>query len=193
LMETSGAMSGGGKTVTKGKMGTQVAGDDIDAGTLKRMEDDVRASEEEHRSAAREKTDSEDRMTIVSRELQATSNENEKLQVDIRALAEKAKNLKKQITAQEKVLSSAKTDENVLAELHKEEEKLQKIYDAQKEKVDDISHQVKKLNTKIKEVTGVKLKAISKRLEEARTKLDKVKSEITRLEVGKINGCFSTF
>ena len=42
-----------------------------------------------------------------------------------------------------------------------------------------------KLNKKIKEVMGSKLKAITKKLEEMRSQLDKAKAEITKLGVKK--------
>ena len=183
-IEISGSMSGGGKPMS-GKMGSQVsAADEVDGARLKQMEGDVHAAEEAHRAAAKAKTDCEERMRFLSSELQKSELEHKKLRLELTALTEKVQGLKGQVKQQGKVLAETKTDEKVLAELRKKEDALQKVLDESKEKVDDVKHQVKKLDAKIKEIQSGKLKGIKKRLDETKVQLDKVKAEITRLEVG---------
>ena len=184
ICETTGAMEGGGRPLS-GKMGTQVAqADEIDGAGLKQLEQDVHAAEETHRAAAKAKTDCEDRIRFLTSELQKSEREHQRLELELGASTEKVQALKAAIKQQEKVLSQTKTDEKVLAELRAKEEKLQAILDKSTEKVDDVKHQVKKLDATIKEIQSGKLKGITKRLEETKTQLDKVKKEITRLEVG---------
>ncbi len=184
MFETAGSISGGGRQVSRGKMGAQLAADEVDPRELKRMEQDVNSAEEKHRAAVKDKTDCEDRMVVINRLLREKGNEREALAANMRKSEEKVKNLKQAIKEQEKKVAESKTDEKVLADLKKEEEKLQAVFDKAKEKVDDVNHQVKQLNAKIKEITGSKLKTISKTLDERKTQLEKVKKEITNLEVG---------
>ena len=184
ICEISGAMEGGGRP-SSGKMGTQVSqGDEVDGARLKQLEQDVHAAEETHRAAAKDKTDCEEKIRFLSNELQKSEREYQKLQLELGASTEKVQALKAQIKQQEKVLAETKTDEKVLAELKKKEDALQKILDKSSEKVDEVKHQVKKLDATIREIQSGKLKGITKRLEDTKTQLDKVKKEITRLEVG---------
>ena len=184
VCEISGAMAGGGRP-DSGKMGTEVSkAGEVDGARLKKLEQDVHAAEETHRASAKAKTDCEERIRFLSNELQKSEREHQKLQLELGASTEKVQALKAQIKQQEKVLAQTKTDERVLAELREKEEALKEILDKSKEKVDDVKHQVKKLDATIKEIQSGKLKGITKRLEETKTQLDKVKKEITRLEVG---------
>lgn len=184
VIETSGAMSGGGREVMKGKMGSQNVAPESEGPDLKTLEVDLRKAESEEQEFIQHKSDKEDRITVLKRELKALNNESHKLKLEIKSLTEKEKSLKHQIAQQEKILADIKPDEAKLAELTEKETELQALYDASHEKVKDVEVNVQKLNRKIKEITGGKLKAITKKLDDTKAQLDKVKSEITRLEVG---------
>eukprot|EP00095_Tigriopus_kingsejongensis_P001146 snap_masked-scaffold628_size122696-processed-gene-0.5 protein:Tk01146 transcript:snap_masked-scaffold628_size122696-processed-gene-0.5-mRNA-1 annotation:"structural maintenance of chromosomes protein 4" len=184
VIETSGAMSGGGREVMRGKMGSQNVAAPTEGPDLTTLEADLRQAEAHQQEFVQHKTDHEDRIAVLKREIQALTNQNHKLQLEIKSLAEKEKNLKSQIGSQAKVVAQIKPDEAKLSQLTEEETKLQSLFDASNEKCREVEIKVQNLNKKIKEIAGGKLKAITKKLDETRAQLDKVKSEITRLEVG---------
>merc|ERR1719147_272809 len=59
----------------------------------------------------------------------------------------------------------------------------QKVYDEANANAQVVEKDVKACDAKIKEITGGKIKSIQKKLVDSKKQLDKVKAEITRLEV----------
>ena len=90
-----------------------------------------------------------------------------------------------QIKRQRDLVAQARPDEKQTAELNEQIEAAQAEAEAAKERSSGTEHEVKKLNAKIKEVTGGKLKELSKKLEKTRSQLEDVKAHITKLEVSE--------
>ncbi|KAI4470604.1 structural maintenance of chromosomes protein 4 [Holotrichia oblita] len=160
LIEMSGVMSGGGNRVSRGRMGQSVTVNDINPEDVKRMESDLETLEERIRENNKqyyqlEKQSSKHQEPILQREL-----ETQKKRADsIRANPEQVKKLENII--QEKKLAFEDASSNA------------SIY--QKE-VDNISEEINE------RMTG-RVKAIDKNIADVSNSLNKIKAEITRINV----------
>ncbi len=87
------------------------------------------------------------------------------------------------IEKQKVAVAEAKPDKKALKELDEKIQKLTEAHEEAVEKSETVEIEVRKINAKIKEVMGSKVRSISKKLDDTRGKLDKLKKELTRLEV----------
>lgn len=183
VIDTSGAMSGGGRERASGKMGTQNTNPEVDGQDIRSLERELREAEAESQDASQERRDREDRLIVLRREYNALEKEKHKLTLEVKTLKGKEATFREQIAHQEEVLAGIKPDEAKLAELAEKEAEKQATADESRAKVEEVEVKVKQLNRQIKEIMGSKLKSITKKRDEAKSQLDKVKQEMTRLEV----------
>ena len=182
MIETSGAMAGGGREKLSGKMGTQIAekrksiGVNLEAMEKKVQEERARLSEIETQLREAEAAVSQTKRELNARELEA-----KKLEREVSAFDEAG--MKKQIKEQQKIVQDAKADPKKIKELEKNAQELQRIFEEASEAARGTKENVNKLNKKIKEIHSTKVKSVQAKLDSVRSQLDKVKKEITRLEV----------
>ena len=151
LIETSGAMSGGGREKLSGKMGTQIAekrksmGVNLDALERKVQEERARLSEIETQLREAEAALSQTKRELNARELEA-----KKLEREVSAFDEAG--MKKQIKDQQKIVQEAKADPKKIKELEKRAQELLQIFEEASEAARGTKENVNKLNKKIKEI-----------------------------------------
>ena len=184
LIEVSGTMSGGGKSKLSGKMGQQSAVvDKTSPKEFERMERSISEVEAEAKETFARRQQLEDFIYKTKREIQEMKKQLGKLRVEVNPLKEQVAMLEKQVADQEKRVKEAAPDKNEVKKMQKRIDAAQKVYDEANANAQVVERDVKACDAKIKEITGGKIKSIQKKLEDSKKQLDKVKAEITRLEV----------
>lgn len=182
MIETSGAMAGGGKSKMSGKMGTQVVAT-INEADLRKVEQSLAEEEAKLKDLHERKTGEEHKYTMAKRELADRTRQSDKLKLDLTTLREERNMLKDQIVAQQKIVDESHPDEERVSEMEERVEQLMRELETASENSREIKEGVNKLSKKIKDIQNNKVKSVQAKLDNVNTQLDKVKKEITRLEV----------
>jgi len=183
VIETSGTMSGGGNQKFSGLMGQQAPEPQIDPKVMRKMEQNVEQLDQRYRELYNTKQKLEDDITRLNKEMRELKKEQSKLNMEVNPLEEQMRMLEGQVEAQNQRVKDTTPDKKRVAELEKVVRAAESKYDAASEKAGEVEIKVKNCDNKIKEITGTKIKSVQKKRDEAATRLDKIKKEITRLEV----------
>ena len=184
LIETTGTMTGGGRSKISGKMGQQSAVvDKVSPREFERMERSINEVEEETRGAEARRQELDEFVFRTKKEIQEMKRQLGKLRVEVNPLKEQVDMLQRQVADQEAKVKEAAPDKKVVKRMQARIDEAQKVYDEANENASVVENQVKACDAKIKEITGGKIKSIQKSLDESKKKLIKIKSEVTRLEV----------
>jgi len=184
LIETSGAMSGGGNAVSKGKMGTQVATEAVDPREVQNMENQLEKLNRELETLRLRRQKLEE--TITQKEKDATSlkHNTQKLSQEIQGLKDRVTALGKQEKEQEQILKSVTPEQSKLKELEKNVAGFRKDYEKVATTTSKLEDEVKELHNQIIEIGGAKLGAVQSRLKTIIGEIDKITGQITKNQVG---------
>ena len=105
------------------------------------------------------------------------------LKLQITKTKEENKLLKQQIETQKPIVKKAEPDKGKMQELQNKVDGLKVEFEKAIEKSKDKKDAVQKLNKKIKEFGGNKVKSAQTKLDSTKNQLDKINKEITRLKV----------
>jgi len=184
LIETSGTMSGGGRSKMSGKMGQQVqVVDKVNPKEFERMERGISEVEQEAKECNKRKQELEDILYKGKKDIQEMKKQHGKLKVEVNPLKEQVVMMEKQVADQEARVKEAAPDKKVVKEMQARMTAAQSVYDEADGNAKVVEKEVKACDAKIKEITGGKINSVQKKLDEAKKSLDKIKAEITRLEV----------
>jgi len=184
LIETSGAMSGGGREKLSGKMGTQIAEKSKkNEVNLEALEAKLQEEEFKLRELNTKRGEAEGAIVMAKRELLNREKDLKKLSMDVKAFDDEESKLQQQIKNQKKIVQDSKPDKARVKDMEKNCEGLQQIFTEASENGRDLKDKVKELTKKIKEITVTRVKAVQSKLEKVQGEVEKVKKEITRLEV----------
>ena len=184
LIETSGTMTGGGRSKFSGKMGQQSAvADKISPKEFEKLERSISDVETEARDLESRKKELDEFVYKTKKEVQEMKKQLGKLRIEVNPLEEQVSMLEKQVCDQEKRVKEAAPDQKKVEKMQSRIDSAQQEYDDANERAQVVERDVKACDAKIKEITGGKIKGIQKKLDDAKKQLEKVKSEITRLEV----------
>ncbi|CAG4980755.1 unnamed protein product [Colias eurytheme] len=186
VIEIAGTMSGGGKTVSRGRMSSSVQQDtsEQDPRLIQAKEEKLNAIDERLTEIRTEQESLEEQLVNLQRSSQEGKRTLHKLEIELNSLKEQVPNLQKQIEHQERKVASCRVDESKKATLEGKiqnaEEKLNKAnHDA-----GEIEKEVHGVDAQIAAVAGNKVKELQKIVDELTKKIDKVNAEITKLKVG---------
>ncbi|XP_040571134.1 structural maintenance of chromosomes protein 4 [Lepeophtheirus salmonis] len=185
VIEKSGAMSGGGREKARGKIGSQVAATSVGGSSnVAELERTLQEREKTLFDAQRTKSELEKKQYDLEKNIATCEDSQERWKLEKERLEQEIKLLKSKITEQTKVVNELITDEKKLSELRSELESLEEDSETATNNAKQVEDIVNKLNKQIKEIMGSKVKTVQKKLEEAKLTHEKLKKEITRLEVG---------
>merc|ERR1719233_2139797 len=167
-----------------GKMGQQVqVVDKINPKEFERMEKGIMEVENEAKELGRRRQELEDIIYKGKREIQEMKKQHGKLKVEVNPLKEQVVMMEQQVADQENKVKEAAPDKKIVKEMMTRVAAAQEVYDDADGKAKVVEKEVKACDAKIKEITGGKIKSVQKKLDDAKKQLDKIKSEITGLEV----------
>ncbi|XP_050668602.1 structural maintenance of chromosomes protein 4 [Leptidea sinapis] len=185
VIEIAGTMSGGGRSVLRGRMSSSVQQDtsEIDPAALRENERKLDELTERLAEIRNEETTLEETVASLMNRCQEGKRTMSRLDFDLNTLMEQVPNLKKQIEEQEKRLSSFKVDE---AQKKRLEEKVKSAEEAREQaqyNAGEIEKEVSGVDAQIASVAGNKVKEMQKNVEDLTKKIEKLSSEITKLRV----------
>ncbi|CAD6227554.1 GSCOCG00001237001-RA-CDS [Cotesia congregata] len=183
LIETSGTMSGGGRSVLRGKMGQKVIKDGPSPAEIDQLEKNLREVNEECAQLRAQQQPLELEINRVSKELLEMKNNRNTFGLDVRLMAEQLPQLKAQLKIQEKKATSAVSNPAKVKELKKVADKAEQELAEKKELAQVIERKFKKINDQINELTGEKIKEQQKVIQKIIKAIEKAKDEVCRLQV----------
>lgn len=178
-----GTMSGGGKTVSRGRMGQSVRTATVSPQEMQKMEENLEQKKEHVRALLQKRTSLENQIRALEPELNQMKFNFEKFRQDLQELKEQQPLLQQQLQKQESVAKSMKSNPEEVKKLTKIVEDKRTAYEKACATAEELQQEVDKLTGAIREKTVGKMRPVEKKLEETTKLLNKTKEEITRLRV----------
>ncbi|XP_063394251.1 structural maintenance of chromosomes protein 4 [Cydia fagiglandana] len=185
VIEISGTMSGGGRTMSRGRMGSSVQQDtnEQDPRVLKANEERLAALEERLTALRGEHSVIEENVVSLQRGTREGKSTLNKLNFELKSLAEQVPLLQNQVRQQETKAASSRVDEAQKARLEAAVEEAKEKLDKAKRDAGEVEKEVHGVDAQIAAVAGGKVKELQKSVDDLSKKIDKVSSEITKLRV----------
>nr|XP_045624012.1 structural maintenance of chromosomes protein 4-like [Procambarus clarkii] len=183
LIEPSGTMSGGGRSVNHGRMGKQATVVNIDPREVECVEKRVDELTQQSVQLRRDRTQLEESVQKLTRDLKSMQLDIQKYKMEVDAAEQQLVSLQNQKKQQEEKVKSIKPDLAKIKKMEKNIEEKMKIYKEASTSAQEVEAEVTKIHDQIMEVTGGKMKGLKKSLDNVNKKLEKVNVEITRLQV----------
>ncbi|KAK9877855.1 hypothetical protein WA026_020085 [Henosepilachna vigintioctopunctata] len=183
LIETTGTMSGGGKTVSKGRMGQSVAVNDVNPCDIEKLENDLVQAEKKFSSLREKEVALDKQMAALEPELRKMKIDYEKYSIELESLSQQHIDLKNQLKTQEERTKATVSDPAKVKKLTETMCKRKKEYEKATEVAGVLQVQVDELTKEIKEKTIGRMKKMDKEIGDVVKMMEKLKAEITRLKV----------
>lgn len=183
LIETTGTMSGGGRTVLRGRMGQSVACTNIDPKEILLMENHIDKMEKSVREYRQKQTMLEDEINNLQPNLRQMKVDFEKFNMELNALEEQKPHLERQMNEQKAKSDATKADPKQVERLKDFMENKKKLYDEAAKTAETIQVKVDELTKEINDKSLGKLKIIDKNIQDINKKINQAKAEIVRLNV----------
>ncbi|KAJ7901750.1 RecF/RecN/SMC [Mycena olivaceomarginata] len=186
LIETTGAMSGGGNQPARGAMSSKFAAEAVRPEVLRALEQDFAEAEKRLEKATTEAQAAEMELNKLKKAVPETETAFQKLGLDI-------ENGKRRISEAEKRISDLKSqnkpntgDVARVAKLDTEIRKSETELEELQEKASKIEHAIQELEKKILEIGGSKLLTQKSKVDGIRLHINLANDEITKAEVAKV-------
>lgn len=183
LLDQSGTMSGGGKTVCRGRMGSSIASE-VDPKELNNMENSLEKVTADAQQSRANKEKLEDVIQQNQKDLSFMKHKLQKCEMEITALEEQIKSLTSQIKEQEGKVKAAAPDEKQLKDLETKVNQYRKDFDKANGAASKVEAEVQKLHKQIMDIGGTKMKAAQSCVDAVNNKIDTVTGQITKAQVG---------
>nr|KAG5701435.1 hypothetical protein BaRGS_032767 [Batillaria attramentaria] len=183
LIDQSGTMSGGGKSVSRGRMGSAVVGD-VDPKELANMENALEKARTELEVCRTNKTKLEELIRQNTKDLTTMKHNLQLSEMKVKALKEQTATLQTQIKEQEGKVKEAAPDKKQLDDLQKNVEKFRKDYEKSEAASSKVETEVQRLHNQIMEIGGSKIQAAQSRVDAIARQIDEVTGQITKANVG---------
>ncbi|KAJ3660188.1 hypothetical protein Zmor_004654 [Zophobas morio] len=183
LIETSGTMSGGGKTVSRGRMGQSVVVTNINPKEIQKMETHLGQCEDRLVELTQKQATLESQINTLLPELNMMKLNLQKFNEVLQSLKQQQPVLQQKFKNQENVVKATKSDAKQIQRLTVIVEEEKDAFEEASAAAQEIQSKVDRLTEKIREKTTGKMRAVDKSLNEVSKSIDKCKAEITRLRV----------
>lgn len=183
LIDQSGTMSGGGKSVCKGRMGSNVISD-VDTKDLANNETKLRKLTDEGQQCRTNKERLEDLIKQQKKDIQHVQHSVTKFGNEIKAMSDQVETLKSQIVLQEGRVKAAAPDVAHLKQLEGSVAEYRKDYKKVADVADKLEAEVQELHNQIMDIGGAKMKAAQARVDVIQSQIDQVTGQITKATVG---------
>ncbi|XP_037088683.1 LOW QUALITY PROTEIN: structural maintenance of chromosomes protein 4-like [Pollicipes pollicipes] len=183
LIETSGTMSGGGKKSLCGRMGSRVVAAEVTQAQVEQAEADLGGISQRCAELKRKHQQLEEAVGALRKKLDKMRMDQRKHDMDARALTSQLAVLEAQIAEQREKVAQATPDPAVVRKMEAQLKRATKEFAKAEAAADVVESRVKAAHDKIMEISGGKVKAAQKKLDDATKKLEKVSGDIVRLGV----------
>jgi len=183
LIELSGTMSGGGRTVLRGRMGQKVVRNEPSSTDIEELQSRLNSVFEECNKFRAQQQPLEQQIHVLSTALKDMTIDKNKFDIEVQTLREQEPSLRTQLKTQEKKTAESISDP-------KKVEQLQKIVEKTKSHLDEVQissaaveKDVERINKKIDEISGNRVRDQQTKITQLTKSVDKTKAEICRLQV----------
>lgn len=183
LIETSGTMSGGGKTVLRGRMGQSVIERQSLSVDIKALEQSLETTYAESNRLKLETKLLDDQIVILSLQLKNMRIDRDKYTIELKRFNENLLLLKSQLKIQEKKAASSVSNPVKVKELIKAVQDAKKLLDKVSQESGAIERKVVQINQKIEELSVDHVKEQQEKIMNLNQAIDEAKSEICKLEI----------
>ncbi|KAI0838547.1 nuclear condensin complex subunit Smc4 [Hypoxylon sp. FL0890] len=171
LIDKSGTMSGGGKTVKKGLMSSKLVADTTQEQVVK-LEGDRDSLEQKFQEFQDHQRELESRLRYLKDQIPQLDTNMQKIGLELQSAEKNLADAQRRVKELSKEHQPSQSDDNRVAVLQKEISKLNKEVAKLHAETEGVEAEIKELQDKIMEVGGEKLRA-------QRAKVDAIKEEIT--------------
>ncbi|XP_014215736.1 structural maintenance of chromosomes protein 4 [Copidosoma floridanum] len=183
LIELSGTMSGGGRQVSRGRMGQKAARSEPTAEDISKLQEELDQVFEEYNQVKAKQPPLENQIYTLSTALKDMIVDRDKYKIDINQLTVEEPNLKKQLQEQEKKAKLSICDPGKVRQLSKVVEDAEQKLNSVSETSKETENEVARINHEIDEISGNRVKEQQKKINTLNKNIDKAKGEVCRLQV----------
>nr|XP_033323654.1 structural maintenance of chromosomes protein 4 [Megalopta genalis] len=183
LIELSGTMSGGGRTVLKGRMGQKVLRNELSAVEIEKLQANLDKIHTECANIRAEHQSLENQIHSLNVDLKDMIVEKEKLCIQVQTLREQEPSLRRQLKIQEQKVAESVVDPKKVEQLKKGTNAAEKSLEKVKGNSTSVESEVQSINRKIEEISGSRVKDQQKVISNCNNTIEKAKAEICKLQV----------
>jgi len=183
LIELSGTMSGGGRTVFRGRMGQKVVRNEPSNADIEKLQSELDIVFEECNKLRAKQKPLEEQIHVLSTALRNMKVDRQKFGIEVQALNEQEPSLRTQLKAQEKIAVNSVSDPKKVAQLRKVVDAAKLHLDEVEENSASVEKEVNRINKKIDEISGSRVRDQQAKIAQLTKSIDKAKAEIYRLQV----------
>lgn len=195
LIETSGTMSGGGRTQIRGKMGTKVRTNtrkSLDnTGISQKALEEMQIKCEEYQSQINYNQEEQGRLERDLQQLntahQRTEADLQKLMITIKSLEEQLPRIFKQLEAQKKRMDQTLTDASKVEDIQEVIKKKTETLKAAEEEAGKLEKKITEIKKKIDSIHGDTIKAVQSKINSLENQIKKLKGNVSKLKVEVTN------
>ncbi|KAL6258329.1 hypothetical protein P5V15_010277 [Pogonomyrmex californicus] len=183
LIELSGTMSGGGRTVLRGRMGQKVMRNEPSTADIEKLQSQLDTVFEECNKLKARQQPLEQQVHVLSIALRDMKVDRQKFGIEVQALSEQEPSLRAQLKMQEKHAANSVSDPKKVAQLQKAVDTAKLHLEEVEENSASVEKEVECINKKIDEISGSKVRDQQAKIAQLTKSIDKAKAEICRLQV----------
>lgn len=183
LIELSGTMSGGGRTVLRGRMGQKVVRKEPSSADIERLQSQLDIIFEECNSLRAKQQPLEQQIHVLSTALRDMKIDRQKFNIEVQTLREQEPSLQMQLKAQKKKTAESISDPKKVKLLQQTLDAAKLHLDEVKESSASVEKEVERINNNIDEISGNRVRDQQKKITQLTKSIDKAKAEICRLQV----------
>lgn len=183
LIELSGTMSGGGRTVFKGRMSQKVLRNELSTVDIEKLQSDLDKTYKECNQLRAQQQSLENQIHTLNIGLQEMEVGEKKLQIQVKTLQEQEPSLRMQLKIQEKAVADSASNPKKVEQLQKAMNSAKECLEEVKNRSKSIENEVVRINKSIEEISGNRVKDQQKKISNFCKSIDKAKAEICRLQV----------
>lgn len=183
LIEIAGTMSGGGRSVLRGRMGQRVKRNDVTVGDVEKLKRELDEIYDECNRLKSLQPPLEEQIRTLSNALKEMVNDNNKFQIEIETLGKQIPSLKLQLKSQKDKAVKSIADPARVIQMEKALQVAKKELDKVQEISNSVETQVQNITDEIENISGGRVKEQMKKISNLTKSIEKARSEICRLEV----------
>lgn len=183
LIELSGTMSGGGRTVLRGRMGQKVVRNEPSSADIEKLQSQLDAVFEECNKLRAKQQPLEEQVHVLSTGLRDMKVDRQKFSIEVQALSEQEPSLRAQLKEQEKTAANSVSDPKKVAQMRKTVDAAKLHLDKVEESSASVEKEVERINKRIDEISGSRVRDQQAKIAQLNKSIDKAKAEIYRLQV----------
>lgn len=183
LIEIAGTMSGGGKNVSRGRMGQKVVRNEPSVADVDKLQQELDQVFAECNQLKMQQQPLENQLHTLSASLREMRDDRDKFTIEVKSLTEQEPILRQQLKIQEKKAAAAVANPQKVKELTKRVESAEKNLEKAEASSKSTEDKVAKINHEIEEIAGDRVKEQQKKIAGLTKAIDKAKAEVCRLKV----------